>query len=67
VPGCSRFLSGGRRNAFFDNRIAAAAQLIRARKVIYLVVSGDNHSAGYDEPRDMKDSLIQAGVPAGRI
>jgi SanA protein len=67
VLGCSRFLSGGRRNAFFDNRIQAAAQLIRARKVAYLVVSGDNHSTGYDEPKDMKDSLVQAGVPAERI
>lgn len=65
--GCSRFLPDGRRNTFFDNRIQAAATLIRAGKIRYLVVSGDNRVRGYDEPQDMKDSLVQAGVPAGRI
>jgi len=67
VLGCSRFLGDGRRNSFFDNRIQAAAQLIRAGKVRYLVVSGDNHVSGYDEPSDMKDGLVQAGVPAERV
>jgi SanA protein len=67
VLGCSRFLYGGLRNLFFENRIQAAAQLYRAHKVDYLVVSGDNHVKGYDEPSDMKDALIQAGVPADRI
>ena len=32
-----------------------------------LVVSGDNHVKGYDEPSDMKESLAKAGVPADRI
>jgi SanA protein len=67
VLGCSRLLPDGRRNGFFDNRIQAAASLIRAGKVDYLVVSGDNRVRGYDEPQDMKDSLVQAGVPAARI
>lgn len=67
VLGCSRFVADGRRNSFFDNRIAAAAALMRAGKIRYLIVSGDHHVQGYDEPRDMKDSLIQAGVPADRI
>jgi SanA protein len=67
VLGCSRLLGDGRRNSFFDNRIQAAARLIRARKVRYLVVSGDNHVRGYDEPKDMRDSLVLAGVPAELI
>jgi SanA protein len=67
VLGCSRFLRDGRRNSFFDKRIQAAALLIRAGKVRYLVVSGDNHLSGYDEPTDMKNSLVQAGVPAERV
>jgi SanA protein len=67
VLGCSRFLGGGMRNSFFDNRIQAATQLIRAGKIRYIVVSGDNHVRGYDEPQDMKDSLIEAGVPAENI
>jgi SanA protein len=67
VLGCSRLLKDGRRNSFFDNRIEAAARLIRTGKIRYIVVSGDNHVRGYDEPKDMKDSLVQAGVPAERI
>ncbi|WP_321477405.1 ElyC/SanA/YdcF family protein [uncultured Paludibaculum sp.] len=67
VLGCARQLANGRANAFFDNRILAAAQLYRAGKVRYLLVSGDKHGTGYDEPRDMKESLMAAGVPAERI
>jgi SanA protein len=67
VLGCSRFLPDGRRNRFFDNRIRAASDLYRAGKIDYLVVSGDNHIRGYDEPTDMKESLIEAGVPPERI
>jgi SanA protein len=67
VLGCSRVLGGGQRNSFFDTRIAAAARLFHAGKVEYLVVSGDNHVRGYDEPQDMKDALVQAGVPPQRV
>lgn len=67
VLGCSRVLGDGRRNAFFDNRIEAAARLFRAKKVEFLVVSGDNHVRGYDEPKDMKDGLVRAGVPPERV
>jgi len=67
VLGCSRLLPNGWRNAFFDNRMEAAAALFRAHKVDYLVVSGDNHSTGYDEPRDMKDRLVSMGLPEDRI
>lgn len=67
VLGCARVLYGGWHNSFFDNRIEAAVKLFRAGKVDYVIVSGDNHVRGYDEPQDMKDALVQAGVPAERI
>ena len=67
VLGCAKYLSNGRANLFFRHRMRAAAQLFHARKVDYLLVSGDNHVAGYNEPADMKDSLIESGVPAERI
>ncbi|HNX05333.1 MAG TPA: ElyC/SanA/YdcF family protein, partial [Opitutales bacterium] len=41
--------------------------IYRAGKVRYLLVSGDNHVAGYDEPSDMADALVAAGVPRSRI
>jgi len=66
VLGCAR-LRGGYHNPFFDSRIGAAARLFRAGKVEYLIVSGDNHIRGYDEPQDMKDGLVQAGVPPDRV
>lgn len=67
VLGCSRQLPDGRSNTFFANRIQAAARLYRAGKVSYLLVSGDKHGPAYDEPSDMRESLILAGVPADRI
>jgi SanA protein len=30
-------------------------------------VSGDNHIASYDEPTDMRDALVAAGVPTNAI
>ena len=66
VLGCPKQVSGWP-NPFFENRIAAAAELYRNGKVEYLIVSGDNHIYSYDEPTDMKDGLVARGVPAERI
>jgi SanA protein len=66
VLGCPRQVSGVP-NQFFNNRIDAAAELFQHRKVDYLIVSGDNHVHGYDEPTDMKNALLGKGVPADRI
>jgi SanA protein len=65
--GTIRDASGGRRNLFFDYRIEAAAELFREGKIKHIIVSGDNHIANYDEPGDMRDALIEAGVPANCI
>lgn len=67
VMGCIPKLRGGWDNPYFTARIEAAAELWRAGKVEALIVSGDNHVAGYDEPSDMKDALVAAGVPEDRI
>ena len=67
VLGCVRTLPNGLNNLYFSRRIDAAAELYKAGKVDCLVVSGDNHVKGYDEPSDMKESLVNAGVPAERI
>lgn len=65
--GCPKRVFGGWPNPFFENRIAAAAELYHHGKVDYLVASGDNHLQGYDEPTDMKNALLDKGVPADRI
>jgi len=67
VLGCPKRIPGGWSNPFFENRMAAAAQLYHQRKVDFLVVSGDNHVHSYDEPTDMKNALIEMGVPKDRI
>lgn len=67
ILGCSKLLAGGYGNPFFQNRMAAAAELYRAGKVDYLLVSGDNHIHAYDEARDMKNSLVELGVPPAKI
>jgi SanA protein len=41
--------------------------LYKAGKVDCLIVSGDNHEKGYDEPSDMQESHVKYGVPADRI
>jgi SanA protein len=67
VLGCSQKVAGGRENAFFQARIEAAHQLFQAGKIEFILVSGDNHVASYDEPTAMKNALVALGVPAERI
>jgi len=67
VLGCSPCLTNGRENLYFRHRIQAATQLYRHHKVDFLLVSGDNHRLGYDEPSDMKQALILQGIPGDRI
>ncbi len=67
VLGTSRKLGDGRENGFYRRRMAAAAALYANGKCARLVVSGDNRSADYNEPEDMKADLIALGVPAEAI
>ncbi len=57
----------GRPNLFFRTRVAAAAELFHAGKVRALLVSGDHSRDDYNEPQDMKDALVAAGVPAEAV
>jgi len=63
VLGSSARVGGGYVNLHFRNRVEAAANLYHAGKVKHLLLSGDNHTTGYDEPTDMKDALLELGVP----
>jgi SanA protein len=67
VLGTSKHRPDGGPNPFFLYRIDAAAKLYHAGKVKILLVSGDNHTQGYNEPVDMRDALIAQGVPSGAI
>ncbi|MCU7617242.1 YdcF family protein [Chryseobacterium sp. PBS4-4] len=65
--GTSKTLSNGSPNAYFFNRIEAAAELYKSGKVQNIIVSGDNSKKDYNEPEEMKNELIKAGVPAEKI
>lgn len=69
VPECRVGLVLGCRKGtlYFSKRIKAAVELYRGGKVDYLLVSGDNHVLGYNEPADMRDALVMLGVPANRV
>ena len=67
VLGTSKKTSRGNPNLHFNQRIEAAAELFKAGKVRHLLVSGDNSVKNYDEPTDMRDALVEAGVPKEAI
>ena len=67
VLGTGKLTARGFPNLHFRQRIAAAAALYQAGKVRHLLVSGDNHIKSYDEPTDMRDALVAAGVPTNAI
>jgi SanA protein len=67
VLGTSSLLKNGNHNPYFIYRMEAAALLYHSRKVEILIVSGDNHTKSYDEPKDMEDYLTDLGVPSSKI
>jgi len=67
VLGTAKHTARGYPNLHFTQRIEAAAELFHASKVRHLIVSGDNSVQTYDEPTDMRDALVEAGVPTNAI
>ncbi len=67
VLGTSKSLSNGNPNLYFSYRIKATAELYKAGKIQYIIVSGDNSVEGYNEPEEMKNDLVAEGIPAGKI
>ncbi len=67
VLGTSNKNQKGEENKFFKERMLTAAQLIKAGKVDKLLVSGDNRTRYYNEPKMMQEALIVLGVPKEQI
>lgn len=65
--GTAPFINKRYTNAFYTNRIKAAAELIKAGKIKYLIISGDNGRRGYNEPETMRADLIRAGIDSAII
>lgn len=67
VLGASKYLSNGSVNLFYKFRIEAAKQVYAAGKCSRIVVSGDNRHSDYNEPEEMRRSLVEQGVPIADI
>jgi SanA protein len=67
VLGTSSSPDGVRINSYFEERMEAAIRLYEKGKVKHLLLSGDNSSIYYNEPRDMRNYLISRGIPAEDI
>ncbi|HNY27528.1 MAG TPA: ElyC/SanA/YdcF family protein [Candidatus Sumerlaeota bacterium] len=67
VLGTSRRTRDGRENLYFRYRINAVVELYQQGKIRHILVSGDNKTADYDEPNDMRHALIQSGIPKSAI
>ena len=64
VLGTSKYFTGNTPNLFYHNRLLAADRLFEQGKVDYLLLSGDNRTLQYNEPRTMWQDLTKMGVPA---
>ena len=64
VPGTAKVNRWGEANEYFAGRIEATAKLYHAGKIKTILLSGDNSRKDYDEPTDMKNALVEHGVPA---
>jgi SanA protein len=65
--GTGKYLGSGRINPYYFYRIEATTQLLKAGKIDYVVISGDNSRKDYSEPDMMKADLIAAGIDSTRI
>lgn len=64
VLGCSPFVRSGKPNPQFHGRMKAAADLYRLGKVRRLILSGANPDQRYNEPKKMREALLELGVPS---
>ena len=70
-PWCSAppntLIGAARTTAASNTGSRPPAELYNNGKVDYILVSGDNATVQYNEPRQMRRALIQAGIPASAI
>ena len=67
VLGTSKKLVSGQPNLYYSYRIKATIDLYKAKKIEFVLVSGDNGSQYYDEPTTIKKDLVAGGIPSDKI
>ncbi|MCG2431752.1 SanA/YdcF family protein [Aequorivita xiaoshiensis] len=63
VLGTAKYYKDGGINLYFKYRIDAAVELFKNDKIDFILVSGDNSSKSYNEPKTFKRELIKRGIP----
>lgn len=67
VLGTAKFYPSGKPNLYYKYRLAAAREIARHKKVDYFLMSGDNKTPYYNEPKVMTDDLRKMGVDRSLI
>jgi len=67
VFGTSHWTRGGSQNPHFYSRMSTAAGLVHTERVEHLLLSGDNRTRSYNEPRAMWRALTSFGVPSEQL
>lgn len=62
VLGTSPVTSSGTTSLFFVTRMQAVKDLLDNNKITYIIVSGDNETIHYNEPKYMRNYLLKLGV-----
>ncbi|TDQ59112.1 SanA protein [Mesocricetibacter intestinalis] len=62
VLGTSKYFINNSPNLFYHYRLQAAEQLFKTGKIDYLLLSGDNRTLQYNEPRTMQRDLKKNGI-----
>ena len=65
--GTSKYLKGGGLNPYYVFRIEATVKLIKGVKIKYVIISGDNGTKEYNEPKMMRNDLIKSGIDSSCI
>ncbi|OHX68277.1 SanA/YdcF family protein [Flammeovirga pacifica] len=65
--GTSNYLQSGAPNPYFINRIQAATKLLREHDIEFVIVSGDNRTKNYNEPKKMRSALVKQGISKKNI
>lgn len=66
VLGTPKYLSNGLVNLYYTYRLEAAALLFKAKKIDFILASGDNLTSS-DELAVFKEDLIKLGIPPEKI
>lgn len=63
VLGTAKYFMSGQDNLYYQNRLNAAVELYKSKKADKFLLSGDNATPYYNEPRAMKKDLVKKGIP----